>query len=164
MGSVYVGTYDKYNSGSLQGKWLKTDDYNSKEDFLMSCRELHNDETDPEFMFQDWENIPNGLISESWISDIVFQTNEIKSRVEIMGLDFSVFVEFCNHYGYTEQEKAIRDFGDMLVFIGSLRDFIEEYEDVPKHLYNYINWDDLARDYSLNYGYDEIGGCVFRNC
>lgn len=162
MGSVYCGTYGKYNSGSLQGKWLNVEDYDSKEAFLKACGELHEDERDPELMFQDWEDIPDGLISESWISDVVFQTNEIKSRVEDMGLDFSVFVEFCDYYGYTEQDKAIKDFEDALCFCGSLRDFVEECEEIPDRLYNYINWDDLVREYS--YEYDEIGGCVFRNC
>ena len=31
-------------------------------------RELHKDEEDAEYMFQDWENVPEGLIDESWIS------------------------------------------------------------------------------------------------
>lgn len=50
---VYVGTYAKYNSGSLFGKWLDLSDYSDK------------DEQEPEFMFQDYENIPETLISES---------------------------------------------------------------------------------------------------
>lgn len=162
MGRIYCGTYEKYNSGSLQGKWLNVEDYDSKEDFLRACGELHDDETDPEFMFQDWENVPSGLISESWISEIVFKSNEIKSRVEVMGVDFSVFVDFCDYYGYTEQDKAIKDFENALVFCGSLRDFVEECEEIPDRLYNYINWDDLVREYSFDY--DEICGCVFRNC
>ena len=50
---VYVGTYNKYNNGSLFGKWLDLSDYSDK------------DEQEPEFMFQDYENIPETLISES---------------------------------------------------------------------------------------------------
>ncbi len=29
--SVYVGTYKKYNAGSLSGEWLKLEDYSSKD-------------------------------------------------------------------------------------------------------------------------------------
>lgn len=29
---VYVGTYNKYNSGSLFGKWLDLSDYSDKDD------------------------------------------------------------------------------------------------------------------------------------
>ena len=66
---VYVGTYGKYNNGSLFGAWLDLSDYLNKEDFYEACRELHKDEEDAEFMFQDWENVPEGLIGESWISE-----------------------------------------------------------------------------------------------
>lgn len=161
MGSVYCGTYGKYNSGSLQGKWLNVEDYDSKEAFLKACGELHEDERDPELMFQDWEDIPDGLISESWISDIIFQTNEIKSRVEDMGLDFSVFVEFCDYYGYKTQDEAIDKFENNFICHGSLRDFAEECMEIPDHLYNYIDWDAVVRD--LSFDYDEIGEAIFCN-
>ncbi len=73
---VYVGTYAKYNGGSIFGQWLTLSDYADKEEFYTTCRELHNDEEDPEFMFQDFENIPNGLIGECWISDSIFEVLE----------------------------------------------------------------------------------------
>ena len=53
--SVYVGTYGKYNNGSLFGAWLDLSDYADKEEFYEACRELHKDEEDAEFMFQDYE-------------------------------------------------------------------------------------------------------------
>lgn len=68
---VYVGTYAKYNNGSLFGKWLDLSDYSDKEEFIEACWELHKDEEDPELMFQDYENIPiNTLIfklPDGWI-------------------------------------------------------------------------------------------------
>ena len=42
--TVYVGTYNKYNNGSLFGKWLDLSDYPDKDEFLEACRELHEDE------------------------------------------------------------------------------------------------------------------------
>ena len=53
---IYVGSYGKYNSGNLCGAWLDLSDYSNKGEFYNACRELHKDENDPEFMFQDWEN------------------------------------------------------------------------------------------------------------
>ena len=70
---VYVGTYGKYNSGSIAGKWLDVEDYADKEDFLKACAELHKGEHDPEFMFQDYEGIPAGMISESHISEDLWE-------------------------------------------------------------------------------------------
>ena len=31
--AIYVGTYGKYNSGSIEGKWLKLNDYEDIESF-----------------------------------------------------------------------------------------------------------------------------------
>lgn len=67
---LYVGTYAKYNSGSLFGAWLDLDKYANADEFKAACRRLHHDERDPEFMFQDVETDPgcdwqDGLYSES---------------------------------------------------------------------------------------------------
>jgi antirestriction protein len=63
--ALYCGTYAKYNNGSIDGKWLTLTDYEDAEEFLQACRELHKDEADPEFMFQDFEHFPDELYSES---------------------------------------------------------------------------------------------------
>ena len=70
---VYVGTYHKYASGSIKGAWLDLDDYSDRTEFYEACKQLHADEDDPEFMFQDWESIPKGMIGESWIDEAVWE-------------------------------------------------------------------------------------------
>ena len=71
--AVYVGTYAKYNNGSTLGEWVQLANFADKNDFLDYCRELHSDEDEPEFMFQDWESIPDGLVSECNIDEFVFE-------------------------------------------------------------------------------------------
>ena len=61
---LYVGTYAKYNAGSLAGAWLDLDDYADADDFYAACRALHSDEAEPELMFQDFEGFPRSLYSE----------------------------------------------------------------------------------------------------
>ena len=73
---VYVGTYAKYNSGSLEGKWVDLTDFDCKEDFIDYCNELHSDEDDPELMFQDCENVPDAYYSESDISEDLWEYME----------------------------------------------------------------------------------------
>lgn len=63
--SIYVGTYAKYNNGSIEGKWLTLSNYADRDVFLNACRELHADEADPELMFQDFEGFPRAWYSES---------------------------------------------------------------------------------------------------
>ena len=76
--NVYIGTYAKYNDGNLYGSWLRLEDFNSKEEFLKAAVSIHNDECDPELMFQDYEDIPNQLIGESWISESLWQYMELE--------------------------------------------------------------------------------------
>lgn len=68
---IYVGTYAKYNDGSIDGKWIDLSEYSTYEDFVDACRELHADEEDPEFMVQDYENFP-----ERWYHEGGLPTEE----------------------------------------------------------------------------------------
>lgn len=60
--SIYCGTYAKYNSGSIAGRWLALEDYADADAFLAACRALHADESDPELMFQDFQCFPQGVL------------------------------------------------------------------------------------------------------
>lgn len=53
---VYVGTYAKYNAGSLKGAWIDLDKFKNYEEFVKECRRVHRGEHDPEFMVQDVEH------------------------------------------------------------------------------------------------------------
>lgn len=80
MAKCYVGTYGKYNDGSLAGAWLDLSNYETYQDFLKACRELHKNERDPEFMIQDWESLPDGFCAEEWIGEQDF--NDIKTAMQ----------------------------------------------------------------------------------
>lgn len=64
---VYVGTYAKYNDGSIKGKWLDLSDYADHDEFMEAARQVHADERDPELMFQDFEGFPKAYYGESHI-------------------------------------------------------------------------------------------------
>ena len=63
--ALYCGTYGKYNSGNLSGMWVNVSTFDDYEDFVNFCKAIHADEDDPELMFQDFENMPDSLYSES---------------------------------------------------------------------------------------------------
>lgn len=105
---VYCGTYGKYNSGSIDGKWLKLADYTTKRNFLAACRELHKDEHDPEFMYQDQMGIPEGLFSESHIDDEVWHViNSLKKYAPDRADEFA---QWCDDNGAEQDYKALREF------------------------------------------------------
>lgn len=48
--SVYVGTYGKYNDGSLCGLWIDLSSFDDYDEFINFCYAIHSDESDPELM------------------------------------------------------------------------------------------------------------------
>ena len=73
---IYVGTYAKYNDGSLDGKWVDLTEYSDYDEFLAAMHELHSDEDDPEFMVQDYENFP-----EKWYHEGGLPTEEEFNKI-----------------------------------------------------------------------------------
>lgn len=141
--SVYVGTYRKYNEGSIFGKWLKLSEYTDKEEFYTACRELHQDEEDPEFMFQDYENIPNGLIDECWLSNNVFKVLESFENMEESQKE--PFLIWCNNGHHNLAEEDIDDLISLFE-----NDYVGEYdseEDFAMELVEEIDLPDFAKRY-----------------
>ena len=66
--AVYVGTWRKYNGGSIAGRWFDLTSFDDERGFFEACRELHQDEADPELMFQDYEGFPGNMASECHIN------------------------------------------------------------------------------------------------
>lgn len=73
---IYVGTYAKYNNGTLQGEWVSLSDFYDLDGFMEHCAEIHGNEEAPEYMFQDWENIPEGLIDEGNLEENFFELRD----------------------------------------------------------------------------------------
>lgn len=69
MAKVYVGTYAKYNNGSIAGKWINLEKFKSYDEFVEECRKVHKNERDPEFMIQDYDDFPDGFSCGDWLSE-----------------------------------------------------------------------------------------------
>lgn len=107
--AVYCGTYKKYNEGSLDGGWLHLGRYQNGAAFLEACKKLHADESDPEFMYQDSEYLPDEFYSESCIYPEVF---EVIQAIKQMNPDKqAAFADFC------ERGACIPDMFDVEEFL-----------------------------------------------
>ena len=106
---VYVSTYAKYNHSSLEGAWIKLDLYKNKSEFMAACKKLHKDERDPEFMFQDWENVPSWMISESWIDEEVWnqKPEEPQKKEEIRAMLEKAMTDKSDIDYYTKHTESI---------------------------------------------------------
>lgn len=109
---VYVGTWGKYNNGSIAGGWISLADCENYNAFLSKCKELHKNESDPEFMIQDSEDFPDGLSCMDWLGEEDF--NDIKAALKNDGPDLRIveYSEKCfavvgDTYTYREQLKKL---------------------------------------------------------
>ena len=103
---VYVGTFGKYNRGSLAGKWLNIKDYKNVDEFDKACRQLHSNEYDPEFMFQDWEYIPNKFIGGGWIDPKLF---ELIHHPNMEHIDINALWDFLDDVDLDKIKKFEKD-------------------------------------------------------
>jgi antirestriction protein len=173
---IYVGTYKKYNEGSLFGKWLDLTDYSDKDEFLEVCYELHKDEEDPELMFQSWENIPERFISESHISEIYFNYKEKMEEIndENRQEAFEIFIKvyYPTHNGEIDIDNIFSDFEDRYYGYYSGHnpesEFTEDYveqnqilEEMPESLQRYFDYEAYQIDLMMDFY--ESDGHIFHN-
>ncbi|HFO2582240.1 TPA: antirestriction protein ArdA [Escherichia coli] len=164
--SVYVGTYAKYNNGSIEGKWINLlDDVTDCDDFYEKIAELHKDEADPEFMFQDYENMPRGIVSETSINwnYIDGLRRVLEENNEEWAEAYALFVENFNdtdvenfYESYCGTADSEEDYAEQLL------DDTGELNAIPKNLRYYFDYEKFARDLFIN-DYTFIDGHVFRD-
>jgi antirestriction protein len=157
---LYVGTYGKYNAGNLDGKWLDLDDYVDPDDFWEACKELHANEHDPEYMFQDFEGFPERLYQESASPDNIkvlfwfiklehYERQIVEGYAEAIGQwpepddCASFFDEAQEHLFCTLTTESLfdnaRDLGYYMIEEGL-------FGEVPERLENYLNYEAIGRD------------------
>lgn len=165
--SVYCGTYAKYNNGSIKGAWIKLSDFDDVADFWAVCKELHKDESDPEYMFQDFEGFPKSEYSESGM--------DFDSLIEYAQLDDEereVVDAYIGATGYPMKDIEIGEVQDKLIFQQDSTDWsnlatqygyymADETGEIPTHLANYIDYEAYGQSWLDNYM--EHDGYVFSN-
>lgn len=156
---VYVGSYHKYNSGSIAGNWLCLDDYNDYEEFIFDACDLHRDEADPELMPQDWEGLGSD-VSECG----VFQRVKLLYHWASQGFNPSddeqadSFWAFVANNCYPTLEEAFEKYQESFAgWHDSLAQFAVEFlkdtgklDHIAEPILRYFNYDKYADDLDLN--------------
>ena len=167
---VYCGTYHKYNCGSLYGMWIDLTQFTDAEEFFDVCNQLHDDEDDPELMFQDFQGFPEDFYGESMGVDevqkildyILLDDNEkemIEDYIEVKGGKIKDFEDILSdakdNFG---RYGSFSDFSDQIAEeqigcnCGSCADWVRNYFDYNKYA------EALEQDYSIG-----SNGYVFSN-
>jgi antirestriction protein len=160
---LYVGTFAKYNSGSIKGDWIDLEGHD-KESFLEACRELHLDESDPEFMFQDYEGFPKSFYSESYVPSILWDwidASESDREVwnayaEAVGLPFSDTTLEQAQDAFVGEFNSIEDFSEQTC------EDCENLSSVPDYLRACIDWKAVWNS-ALRFDYTNEGSFFFRS-
>lgn len=159
---IYVGTYKKYNEGSLFGKWLELEDYDNRDAFYEACAELHADEEDPEFMFQDWEEIPSDMIGVCHVDEAVWDLIEAfdcRDKDAVMA-----YIECFGDWSLDRFDQLYRGHFDS--WANMAEELLEEQgilNDVPDSLRRYIDFDSYSRDIKCSGEMCEHDGHFFWN-
>lgn len=163
--AVYVGTYHKYNCGSIFGMWLDLTTFSDYDEFCAVCRFLHRDEADPELMCQDYENFPEVWYSEDNMSEDIFDLiQEFAELDEDEREAYEAFLDVkCDshisvddfHDAYQGEWDSEEDFARYIVEECGMLD------NVPESLKDYFDFERYADDL-FRYDYDFQDGYVFR--
>ena len=119
-------------------------------------------------MFQDYEDIPEALISESWLSEKFFDLRDALEDFDDTTRE--AFFTWCNYKDYDLNNEDVYDlissFND--VYQGKYEDeedyarkILEEY-DLPEIAKNYFDYSAFARDLFM-YDHWIDNGFVFYN-
>ena len=157
--SVYVGTYEKYNNGSIKGAWVDLTLFSDHDAFIDHCKELHKDEEDPELMYQDFENFPKEYYSESSIDPDLWEFINLDDDDRAM---FEAYKEAGLDGSIDDARDAYS--GQFDSDIDFTMELLESCGDIPKDLPSYISidWESTARN--IMFDYSEANGYYFRNC
>lgn len=148
---IYVGTYAKYNNGSLGGQWVDLIDFGNYKEFVDYCKEIHSDEKNPEFMVQDYEGYPSSLYHEGGLPT----EEEFDKIIEISELDGDekkAYAAFLNLGWSNDSIDAFRD-----AYFGKYTDDNDlgyecvEMGGMPQNSDYYFDFDAFGRDLMYDY-------------
>lgn len=174
---VYCGTYRKYNEGSLYGMWIDIELCDDADEFFEVCRKLHDDERDPELMFQDFQGFPSCWYSECMGEETI---NKIIEYAQMSDSDKEMLEDYAEINGgdiddydlERVRDKCVASGFDTLQEWSDLKadEMIDDYESMCEHDYflkaampivddmrRYFNYDSYYRDIKDNYSIGSNG-------
>lgn len=156
---VYVGTYAKYNNGSIAGAWVELEGL-TKETFQDAIKALHADESDPEFMFQDYEGFPEHFYGESHLAD------ELWDWLELTDDDRNVLAAYqsCINPKGTMEEAEEAFWGYHETPTDLAHEWVEStgmFDNIPDNITSYFDYERFGRDLAMDFSESE--GYYFHN-
>ena len=139
--SVYVGTYHKYNCGSLDGAWVDLESFNDESELMKFLYRLHADEAEPEFMIQDYMNFPRRFYSES------MNEHDFAELFKWLNLDTEEREMCAEYWKEIDESASVDEIADRLVYSGDSNEYFDELAEEVLSDYNVPNFLQFCFDY-----------------
>ena len=139
--SVYVGTYHKYNCGSLDGAWVDLESFHNVRELMKFLYRLHADEAEPEFMVQDYMNFPRRFYSES------MNEHDFAELYDWIHLDTEEREMCAEYWKEIDESASVDEISDRLVYSGDSNEYFDELADEALSDYNVPNFLQFCFDY-----------------
>lgn len=156
--AVYVGTYHKYVSGSLDGMWVNLEMFSDSEELYDFLHRLHADEDDPEFMFQDYENFPSKFYKESGC--------DFDGLYDWLAMDEGDKKIVAEYWDEIDEDRDAQSILDAFIYEGNAEEYYDELademlsqSDCPDSIRPYFDYKMWERDCS--YDYNETNHYLF---
>ncbi|MGC1082193.1 antirestriction protein ArdA, partial [Pantoea agglomerans] len=150
-----------YNRGILCVKTINPASYETQAEFYARCKEIHADETSPEFLFESPNGLPSAIVDECGLN-WALMAELVRHEKDGHGQAFISFLKLkgeCSA-GYFEQSYT-GDAESQLAALEVIADMDAVLEPLPKELRGYFDFEAYARDLFLN-EYDLFEGRIFR--
>lgn len=141
--AVYVGTYGKYNNGSIAGMWVALDTVADSKELHDVFRRIHCDECEPEYMIQDFQNFPEKFYSESGC--------DWEGLYEWLELDEDDRRKCAEYWDEVDGSREIQDILDACAYEGDADEFydmlademldLSSASDFIKSYFDYAKWE-----------------------
>jgi hypothetical protein len=95
---IVVDTVFSMESGAGNGNRFYMAEYDSMCEFETDCASWFSDEEAPEYLYTDWNGIPDYLISRTWLCPNIFEIRDALRMLDGQSIDG--FPEWCRNNGH----------------------------------------------------------------
>jgi len=148
---IYVGTYHKYNCGSLNGAWVDLTQFANYDEFMEFCKKLHSDEPDAEYMFQDstCDFVFADMIGEHGVDEDVFEAIELYGDLDTNTQEIVAALMDASGLGFFD---AVGKYEDLFV-TDDIDTYCVDYVvdmGLPEFALNYFDYAKFQRDLEMD--------------
>jgi len=144
--------------------WIDLTTFASYAEFMEFCNRLHANESDPELMFQDFENYPEEWYCEGCMGEDTF--NKIKEYAQMGELKQGAYRAYLSNWG----DGTLEDFEERYEggydspedFAAQLCEESGYFKNIPQWLQGCIDYSAVWRNLDTGGDYVEVDGYIFR--